>query len=206
MSRSKWGLAVAGVFVFLLVAGQILIPDVGERRVEARLTEGGGTADVTLGAVPAVRLLFSDGERFEVTAKDLDLELDRDEQVFDKLDGFSIVDVSIADSRAGPIDLDNFELQRDGEGPYRLTATGTTSPDELVDYGVEGLSLPGGSILDSAMQLLGIDTTTTVPIDLDMQLTSDDGRIHVVSGGGDIAGIPTGPLAELVTNAIVVQL
>jgi hypothetical protein len=206
MSRSKWGLTVAGLGVFLLVAGQILIPDVGERRVEERLTEGGGTAEVTLGAVPAARLLFGDGERFEVEARDLDLALDRDERVFDDLDGFSIVDVSIADSHAGPFELTSFELHRDGEGPYRLIATGTTSPDELVDYGVEGLALPGGSIVDTALDLLGIDTNTTVPIDLDMELTSDDGRIQVVSGGGEIAGIPTGPLAELLTSAVVVNL
>jgi hypothetical protein len=206
MSRSKWGLAAAGVVVFLLVAGQILIPDIGERRVEERLTAGGGTADVTLGAVPAVRLLFSDGERFEVTASDLDLDFDRSERVFDNLDGFSIVDVSIADSHAGPFDLTSFELQRDGEGPYRMTATGSTTPDELVNYGVEGLSLPGGGIFDAAAELLGIDTTVTLPVDLDMRLTSDDGRIRVVSGDGDIGGVPTGPLAELLTSAIVVQL
>jgi hypothetical protein len=206
MSRSKWGLTIAGIGVFLLVAGQILIPDVGERRVEERLTEGGGTAEVTLGAVPAARLLFGDGERFEVEARDLDLALDRDERVFDDLDGFSIVDVSIADSHAGPFELTSFELRRDGEGPYELTATGTTSPDELVDYGVEGLALPGGSIVDTALDLLGIDTNVTLPIDLDMELTSDDGRIQVVSGGGEIAGLPTGPLAELLTSAIVVQL
>ncbi len=206
MSRSKWGLAVAGAVVFLLVAGQILIPDIGERRVEDRLTEGGGTADVTLGAVPAVRLLFSDGERFEVTAQDLDLDLDRDERVFDNLDGFAIVDVSIANSHAGPFDLTSFSLERDGDGPYHLTATGSTSPDQLVEFGVEDLALPGGSIFDTAMDLLGIDTTVTVPIDLDLQLTSDDGRVRVVSGGGEVAGLPTGPLAELLTSAIVVQL
>jgi hypothetical protein len=206
MTRSKWGLTVAGIVVFLLVAGQILIPDIGERKVEARLTEGGGTADVTLGAVPAARLLFSDGERFEVTASDLDLDLDRDERVFDNLDGFDIVDVSIANSHTGPFELTSFELRRDGEGPYRLTATGTTTPDELVAYGVEGLSLPGGSIVDTALDLLGVDTNVTVPIDLDMELTSDDGRIRVVSGGGEIGGLPTGPLAELLTSAIVVQL
>ncbi len=206
MSRSKWGLTVAGIVVFLLVAGQILIPDIGERRVEDRLTEGGGTADVTLGAVPAARLLFSDGERFDVTARDLDLALDPDDRVFDNLDGFTIVDVSIASSHAGPFELTSFELHRDGDAPYRLTATGTTSPDELVDYGVDDLALPGGSIVDTALDLLGIDTNVTVPIDLDMELTSDGGRIQVVSGGGTVGGIPAGPLAELLTSAIVVQL
>ena len=57
-----------------------------------------------------------------------------------------------------------------------------------------------------ALDLFGIDTNFDLPIDLDMQLTSDDGRVQVVSGGGNVAGLPTGPLAELLTNAIVVQL
>ncbi len=161
---------------------------------------------MTLGAVPAARLLFSDGERFEVTARDLDLDLDRNDRVFDNLDGFSIVDVSIADSHAGPFDLTSFELERDGEGPYRMTATGTTTPDELVDYGVEGLSLPGGSIFDSAMQLLGIrhhrHAADRPRHGADVGRRPGPGRLRRRRDRRH----PTGPLAELLTNAIVVQL
>ncbi len=206
MSRSRWGLVAAGAIVFLFVAGQILVPSLGERKIEDRLTEGGGSAEVTLGAFPAARLLFSDGERFEVEAHDLDLALDRREQVFERLDGFALVDVSIADSTAGPFELASFELQRDGEGPYELTASAVTSPSSLVDYGVEGLDLPGGGLASMALDLFGIDTNFDLPVELDMQLSSDDGRVRVVSGGGTVAGLPTGPLAELLTNAIVVQL
>ena len=40
-----------------------------------------------------------------------------------------------------------------------------------------------------------------------MELTSDDGRIIVTSGArARSPGFPTGPLAELITSAIVVQL
>jgi hypothetical protein len=39
-----------------------------------------------------------------------------------------------------------------------------------------------------------------------MELTSEDGRIQVVSGGGTVAGVPTGPLAELITSAVVIRL
>jgi len=206
MSRSRWGLAAAGAVVFVLVAAQILIPSLGERKVENRLTEGGGEAEVTLGAFPAERLLFGDGERFEVDARDLDLGLDRDERVFERLDGFSIVRVSIADSTAGPFELSSFELSRDGDGPYRLTTDATTTPTALVDYGVEGLDLPGGGLADQVLGLFGIDTNVTVPVKLDMQLDSEDGRVRVVSGGGTVAGLPTGSLAELLTAAIVVRL
>lgn len=203
---ARWGIAAAGVLVFLLVASQILVPSLGERKIEERLTEGGGSAEVTLGAFPAARLLFSDGERFEVSARDLDLGLHRREQVFERLDGFSLVDVSVADSVAGPFELTSFRLHRDGEGAYRLTASGKTSPSSLVDYGVEGLELPGGDLAGLALDLFGIETNLDLPIELDMELTSDDGRVQVVSGGGTVAGVPTGPLAELLTSAIVVQL
>ena len=39
-----------------------------------------------------------------------------------------------------------------------------------------------------------------------MGLSSDDGRITVVSGTGTVAGLPTGPLAELITSLVVVRL
>ena len=47
---------------------------------------------------------------------------------------------------------------------------------------------------------------TPVRFVLDMPLTSETGRVQVVSGGGTVAGVPTGSLAELITSAIVIQL
>jgi hypothetical protein len=38
-----------------------------------------------------------------------------------------------------------------------------------------------------------------------MELRSDGGRIVVVSGGGTVAGMPTGPLAELITSAVALR-
>jgi hypothetical protein len=207
MSRPHWGIVVAGIVVFMLVASQILVPKFGERAIEQRLTEHGGSADVTLGSVPAVRLLFGHGERFEVSAREIDLDLDQSDPVLEQLDGFSSVDVSIADSQAGPIDLQDFELSRHDSGPYELTAHGSTSASRLIDYGVEGIDLPAaGSLTGMALDLLGIDTDFAIPIDFDMQLVSDAGRLRVVSGGGTIGGIPTGSLAEMITNAIVIKL
>jgi hypothetical protein len=203
----RWGIIAAGVVVFVLVASQVLIPSLGERRVEDRLTEGGGSAEVTLGAFPAARLLFSDGERFEVKARDLDLELDHEVRVFDRLDGFSVVEISIEDSIAGPFELESFRLTRDGDAPYRLVSSGETTPGGLADAGLESVALPGESLADLFLdQFLGEAGDAQVPIELDLELTSEDGRVQVVSGGGTIAGVETGPLAELITAAIVVQL
>lgn len=207
MPRPRWGIVVAGILVFVVVAGQILLPSFGERAIEDRLTENGGSADVTLGSVPAFRLLFGDGERFDVRARELALDLDPQDPVLERLDGFSSVNVSIADSTAGPIDLQSFELSRDHSAPYRLTAHGQTSASSLIDYGIEGLDLPAaGGLAGMALDLFGVDTDFVVPIDFDMQLVSDDGRLRVISGGGTVGGVPTGPLAELITNAVVIRL
>lgn len=202
----RWGIAIAGLIVFALVATQVMVPSFAEREVEDRLTEGGGTADVTIGAVPAVRLLFSDGERFEVDARDLHLDVDEELRVFERLDGFSRVDVTIADSSAGPIALSEFELHRDGPGPYTLSASGQALASELTTFGLEQLEVPGASLLDFFLDPFTEVVDAEVPIELDVQLTSNKGQVQVVSGESEIAGFETGPLAELITSAIVVQL
>jgi hypothetical protein len=204
--RRRWPLIVAGVLVFALVVAQMLIPGVGEQRIEDRLTAGGGSADVTLGAFPSARLLFSDGERIEVEAHDLDLELEREAGVFDRLDGFGIVEISIDDSRVGPFELDDFRLSREGDGAYRLVSTGTTSPTALTDYGLDRFELPGEGLIDALLSPFLEEVDGPVPLDLDMELTSDEGRIEVVSGGGSVAGFSVDPFAQLITSAIVVNL
>jgi hypothetical protein len=204
--RRRWGLIAAGVVVFALVAAQVLIPALGERRIEDRLTEGGGSAEVTLGAFPAARLLFSDGERIEVAARDLDLALDREVAVFDRLDGFAVVQIDVDDSRAGPFDLDTFSLSRDGQAPYHLVATGTTSATALAGYGLERVELPGEGLLDALLSPFLDEFDGPIPVDLDMELVSADGRVQVVSGGGRVAGFSVGPFAELITAAIVVNI
>jgi hypothetical protein len=203
---TRWGILAAAAIVFCAVASQLLIPTLGERRVESRLTENGGTAEVKLGAIPALRLLFGDGERFEVTASELELELDRSERVFERLDGFSIVDISIAESIAGPIELDAFELSRDGDGPYRFVAQGETTASGLADFGLEAVDVPGESVIDAFLEPIIGESDLAVPIDLDAELASADGRVQVVSGGGEVGGVPAGPLAQLITAAIVVRL
>jgi hypothetical protein len=204
MRRS--GIVVAGIVVFVVVASQLVVPSLAEDRVEDRLTENGGTAEVELGAVPALRLLFGDGERFEVEAAGLDLALDERTEVFDRLDGFSIVDVAISDFIAGPFEIERFELEREDSETYRLASDGTTTPGELAQYGAEALEVPGGGFADFLLDQLFDDSDVEIPFALDMELASDDGRVQVVGGDGEVAGIPTGPLAQLITAAIVVRL
>lgn len=203
----RWIVISAVALVLALIAAQLLIPELGERGIEDRLTEGGGSAEVSLSAIPALRLLFNDGERLEISASDLELEIDERTDTLDRLDGFDAVDVSLTDSRTGPIELDSFTLTRSGGDPYRLVSSGRTSAQALADFGFGSLGLPGAGFAQMFLdRVLGDGGNAALPVELDMQLISEDGRLRVVSGGGTIAGFDTGPLAELLTTAIVVRL
>src|SRR5215212_2957090 len=137
----RW-LAIA-VVAILVVAGasQLAIPPLVAHHLEGKLTDGGGSADVSVSAFPAARLLFGDGERITVDGSGLDLPLAQPgQEVLDKLDGFDEVDVQIRDSRAGPFALTDFELTRSGSSaPYELVSSGRTTAGAVASYGAERL-------------------------------------------------------------------
>jgi hypothetical protein len=189
----------------LFGVSQLVVPSVVEHRIESRLTDGGGNADVSVSGFPAVRLLFGDGKRIAITGDGLDLGLEQRTDVFGKLDGFDQVDVHLRDFRAGPFSVASFDLTRTGpSAPYHLVSNSRTTPGEIASYGAERLGIPGGPLLGFFTQdTLG---NRPIPIAMNMGLRSDGGRIVVVSGGGTVAGFPTGPLAELITSAISVQI
>jgi hypothetical protein len=197
---------VALALLVLLGIGQLVIPPIAEHRIEDRLTTAGGSADVSLSAFPAARLLFGDGSRIEVSGTGLDLTSESTSgEVFSNLDGYDNVSVNLDDFHAGPFRLAAFELTRSGpSAPYHLVTRGNTTPADLAAYGAAQAGLPGGPLLGYlGNQYLGGDD---IPIHLDMELTSDDGRVTVTGGTGSVAGIPTGPLAELVTSFVALKL
>ena len=150
--------------------------------------------------------MFDDGEELSISGSGLDLALEQQANVFDRLDGFDQVDVRLTEFRAGPFAVASFELTRPApSAPYHLVSSSQATPGALAEYGTSQLGLPGGALLRFlADQALG--SKRAIPIELDMQLRSDGGRVVVVSGGGTVAGLPTGPLAELITSTIVVRL
>lgn len=192
--------------VLLLVICQLFLPGIGEGAIEDRLTEDGGVAEASLSAKPAARLLWGDGDRIAVDATGLELDVttEDDPVVLDDLDRFNEVEILMRDSAVGPIELDDFILTRDGDEPYLLEASGTTSISGLAEFGAEAFDVPGSDILGG---ILNVATGgTDLDVDLDMRLSSDDGRIRVVEGGGEIEGIPTGPLAAFITSAVAIEL
>jgi hypothetical protein len=166
----------AGLVVAAVLASQLFLAGLVSGRIEDRLTEGGGSATVSIDSFPALRLLFADGSRMQVRGSGLNLDLAAESSdVFGRLDGFSTVDVAMSDLRVGAIDVRAFTLRRQDSDPYRMRALASTL---------------GGA----------------VPIRIDMELLSDDGEVEVVSGGSTVAGVPTGPLGEILAEAVLAQL
>src|SRR4051794_11827654 len=188
-------LAIVSVLVLVVVA-QFALPPLVANGVEGRLTANGGSADVELNAVPALRLLFTEGDSARVRARRIELPLVRPGgKVLGELDGFDDVDVRVTDSRAGPIRLSSFTLTRKGgDGAYRASIHGSVTARDAAEFlggflgGLVGGAMPFG---DKA-----------VPIDLDAVLRSEDGRPHAVAVHGTIAGVSAGPLVELLAQAL----
>src|SRR4051812_9978753 len=111
---TRWVVIAVLVLAALLAVSQLVIPSVVEHRIESRLTDGGGSANVSVSGFPAARLLFGDGKRITITGDGLDLGLEQRTDVFGKLDGFDQVDVSLHAFRAGPLSVASFDLTRPG--------------------------------------------------------------------------------------------
>jgi hypothetical protein len=204
----RYLLIAAALVVLVLIVSQLALPPFLEGEVEDRLTERGGSASVDLDAVPAFRLLAHDGDRFELEGNGLEFPLDQKESVFDKLDGFDSVRVSLADVEAGPFTVRRFAMSRDGEdGDYRLVSSGSSSVARVSTYLSSGLPPLVSSLLAGVTSgVTGRAANRAVPFTLDAELASDDGEPRFVSGSGSVAGIPAGPLAALLAQSVLSRL
>ena len=81
------------------------------------------------------------------------------------------------------------------------------TPGELArELGTTAAGPLGGLIGDLAADLLPGGGTTEVPVRVDASLDSSDGRIEVVDANGSVAGVPAGPLAEVVLGSVLDRL
>lgn len=178
-------------------------------RIRDQLIRGGGSAEVTIRAFPAIRLLRNSGERIEVRGRDLVIGLGSAPQPgesggLNALDGFHDVDIELVRFRTGPFGVAAFVLTRSGGGPYAMAAQGRVSAGELARMGAQRLpSVPGDGLLGALGLPLG---SREVPMSIQVELASDAGRLRVLSGGGTIAGYPAGPIATAIAAAVARRL
>jgi hypothetical protein len=196
-------LAVLGVVVLLAIA-QLALPGCASRSAEDRLTKDGGTADVHLSAVPAVRLLFEEGDSARVRARGIELPLIApNRKVLGDLDGFDDVDVQVSDASAGPFRLSSVALERrGGDRPYTTVVHGTITARDLGTFAGGQLGGALGGFLGGLMGGALPTGDEPVPVDLDAVVRSDGGRPRAVTVHGSVAGVPAGPLVEALAQAL----
>jgi hypothetical protein len=207
-------LVALGTLLALALILQLLIPRIAARRVEARLTEGGGAAEVRVTALPATRLLRNSGDRLAVRGRGLTIGLGggapgEREAGLTALDGFDDVDIELVDFRTGPFAIAAFVLERRDRGPYAMACRGTTSVGEIARLGGTVLSgLPGGGLIGSlASGLPGAPLgERELSVEVQLELISEGGRLVAGAGGGSIAGYPVGPAAKAIATAVAQRL
>ena len=204
----KMLLGVIATLLILLVALQLILPSVIEGKVEKRLEQGGGDAKVSVSALPAVTLLRGRGRSIDITGSGLTYDLGkRDEKPLERLDGFGRVEVDLRNLNAGSVRLDSFVLTRDGKDEdYTLSMRGTSTPRELAgELGTAAGGALGGLIGGLASGVLG-GAGASVPLHLEATVVSRDGRPEVGAANATVAGLPAGPLTEIVLRSVLDRL
>jgi hypothetical protein len=187
-----------GGLAALLVASQLALSPLAEGAIEGRLEEGGGRADVSLGAFPAVRLLFGHGDELKVEASAVRVEFERVE--LEQLDGFQDVSFDVERVDAGPIAVRSFTLARHGDEPYLLTMTASTTPREVARF-VFGPLL--GDLVADPMPNEG---RAKLPLTLRARIESRDGEPVLRSAEGSLAGIPaSSPLGKRLLDELLTR-
>ena len=199
---------LAALLVLVLVVGtQFALPPLAENRAQERLTRDGGSAKVEIEAIPALRLLLKDGDLLRVRARGIELPIaDLDERVFSDLDGFGEVDVQVTGASAGPFRFDSVSLTRSGNEPYRTAVHGSVSGRDLGTFAGSVMGGLFGGLLGGVAGGMLPFGDEQVPIDLEGTLRSDDGRARAVVVHGSVAGVPAGPLVEVLAQALAGSL
>jgi hypothetical protein len=176
------------------------------------LTAKGGHAQVTIDAVPAVRLLFNDGSKIKVRGDGLHVDLLRGNgngngQVFGELDRFDQADVRITRMSAGPFAVRQVTIARHSSSePYSLVISASVTARALSSYAGGEIAGPFGSLVGRIASGVVPFSAEPIPVEVDANIRSRDGHPQVESVDGSVAGVSAGPLAEAIASAIAGRL
>lgn len=212
MAAMKIFVAVVIGVVVLGAVTQLVIPGFVERKIESNLEErsNGGEAVADVKAFPAVRLLWGSGDRLEVRGRGLEIDLaKRTDDPLGQIDGFDEVDIDLTDLIAGPVDVQAFSLvKNEDDTSYYLRMEAETTPTSLAESvgGTLGGDL-GSAIAGAASDALLGGGEVDVPIDVEAQVSrGNGGTLDVDAAQASVAGVPTGPFAEAMVQAVLENL
>jgi hypothetical protein len=212
MAAMKIFVAIVVGVVVLAGVTQLVIPGFVERKVESSLEErsDGGEAVVDVKAFPAVRLLWGSGDRMEIRGRGLAIDIaQRTDDPLGRLDGFDEVDIDLTDLTAGPVDVQAFSLvKNEDDTSYYLRMEAETTPLALAESVGGQLGGDLGSLIAGAGAdaLLG-DGEVDVPIDVEGQVSrGDGGALDADAVQASVAGVPAGPFAEAIVQAVLERL
>lgn len=203
---------VAGAVIALAAVAQLVVPSIVESNVEGKLTEADGraTADVEIDSFPAVRLLWGGGDRFQARGRGVRIDLgERIEDPLGKLRRFDEVDIDLEDVIAGPVNVKAFSLVKaEGDDDYHLRMNAETTPMALAEsVGGELGGELGRLIASAATSTLPDGGLTDLPIGMDGPVSrSDDGRVDASAVRASVSGVPAGPFAEAMVQAVLERM
>jgi hypothetical protein len=203
-------LYVAIGILVLLILSQLLVPPYLEHRAEKRLTAKGGHADVRIDAVPAVRLLWNDGRKIKVRGDGLHVELlhgNGSNRVFDELDRFDEADVRLTRMSAGPFAVRQVTIARGAsDDPYSLAISASVTAQALSSYAGKEIAGPIGGLVGRLAGGAVPFSSEPIPVEVDADIRSRDGRPEVEHVDGSVLGVSAGPLATTIASAIADRL
>lgn len=191
MTRRLLAAGAATILAVAALATQLLIPSVAEDRLRDKLATVGAVSSVDVSATPAVKMLFGSVDRAAVEMYDASLDgaADLDPEMIAKLDGVQEVDARIDRLSAGPIDVDEVRLVKDGDN---LEASGDMDLSAIKGLipGVK-VSVKGGSIL--------LDLSSSglpLPFPVQLEIVAEDGAVVARPLGAAAAMLPPQPLLD----------
>lgn len=200
----RFAIRLVIALIALLVAVQLALPAYYGHRVAKRLTEHGGSAHVQVSAFPALGLLFGHARTLEIAARGLSVDLGNDQHdVFKRLDDFDHVTVDITASRAGPFTISGFRIRDQADHRYAVAIAGDGNAADVARYAGDRLGGSFGQALAglAATAIAGFDRP--IPFDARMEIDTGSGSPAAENVVGTVAGLPAGPLAQVVANALL---
>jgi hypothetical protein len=192
---------IVALALVLLVASQLVLPPLAEHNAAGRLTRDGGSADVSVSAFPALGLLFGHGDSLRVDGQGLQLPTEG-KGGFNSLDKFGEVHITLRHSSAGPVAIRSLRLDRpQGSDQYEARLSGRTSPRDVAAFLGSRAAGSFGALLGELAAGTAFAGGSAVKVPLELRATvSGEG---VYAARGTVAGVPAGPLIQLVLDALV---